>query len=158
MDIVRQRDGLTKHQDLGEGHPQLPAQTEAANRAWAVALAHDALADWHAAMTTQAILDAINAYADAQARAVNDRDWLALTHRSSRGPDADRARALRDAGREALDVIQDWPEVEVRPNGARLLEAPDGTRVLYYCERRHGRTFERLGAFDPDLDQRGCEP
>lgn len=49
MDIVRQHDGATKHQDLGEGHPGLPADEPAANRRWAVALAHDALTDWHAA-------------------------------------------------------------------------------------------------------------
>jgi hypothetical protein len=98
-------------------------------------------------MTTQDMLDAVNAYADAQAREVNHTSWLALTHRSSRSPEADAARALRDAGREALDVIQDWPEVEVRAAGARVLEAPDGTRVLYYCELRNGRTLERCAVW-----------
>jgi hypothetical protein len=45
---VRQRDGATKHQDLGEGHPTLPPATAAGNRAWAIALAADPLADWRA--------------------------------------------------------------------------------------------------------------
>jgi uncharacterized protein YhdP len=94
--------------------------------------------------TVQEIIDAVNAYADAQARTVNDRGWLALTHRSSRSPAADAARAVRDAGWDALDLIQEWPEVEIRAHSARVLKAPDGTCVLYYCERKDGRTFERL--------------
>lgn len=95
-------------------------------------------------MTTQEIITAINAYADAQAHEVNDRGWLALTHRSSRGPEADAARAIRDAGRDALDAIQDWPQLEKQDDGACVLQAPDGMQVLYFCERREGRTFERL--------------
>ena len=46
IDIVRQRDEATKHQDLGEGHPQLPDDNAQANRQWAIALAQDAITDW----------------------------------------------------------------------------------------------------------------
>lgn len=46
MDIVRQRDGAEKHQDLGDGHPTLPADTRVSNRAWAIDLADDELVDW----------------------------------------------------------------------------------------------------------------
>jgi hypothetical protein len=95
-------------------------------------------------MTPAEIIDAINAYADAQTAEATDRAWLALTHRSNRTAAADQARALRNAGHEALDIIQEWPEVEKRDEGACVLQAPDGTRFLYFCERQDGRTFERL--------------
>lgn len=97
-------------------------------------------------MQTQAIIDAINAYADAQKRYAGDREWVALTHRSSTGAEADEARRLRDAGRDALDMLQDWPEVEKREDGACVLQAPDGAQVLYYCERLNERTLERVKA------------
>src|ERR1041385_9414502 len=100
------------------------------------------------AMTTTAILEAINAYADAQQRGSDTRSWLALTHRSNRSAAADEARAIRDAGRDALDVIQDWPKVEQRADGPCVLQAPDGTRVLYFCERKEGCTCERLAIMD----------
>lgn len=95
-------------------------------------------------MTTTDVITAINAYADAQRAEVSERAWLARVHRSSTGPKADAARARRDAGRDALDLIQDWPTVQTLTGGARILEAPDGVKVLYYCERADGRTFERL--------------
>jgi hypothetical protein len=46
MDICRQRDGATKHQDLGDGHPALPDDTPASNRQWALDLVSDPLTDW----------------------------------------------------------------------------------------------------------------
>jgi hypothetical protein len=50
LDIVRQRDGKTKHQDIGEGHHALPREDDAAgNRRWAVGLAADACTDWQTA-------------------------------------------------------------------------------------------------------------
>jgi hypothetical protein len=101
-------------------------------------------------MTTDSIIAAINAYADAQKRETDDRSWLALTHRSSRGSEADAARTLRDAGSDALESLLHWRTVEKREEGACLLESPDGDRVVYYCERMNGRTFERV--------ERVCNP
>lgn len=81
--------------------------------------------------TITEIVTAINAYADAQRAAGSTRNWLALTHRGSKGAEADAARAIRDAGKDALDMIQDWPEIEKRENGSVVLQAPDGMQVLY---------------------------
>ena len=47
LDLVRQRDEATKHQDLGAGHPRLPDDTPARNRQWAMELAADAGACWY---------------------------------------------------------------------------------------------------------------
>lgn len=46
LDIVRQHDGATKHQDLGDGHPALPENTPAQNRQWAIELSADELTEW----------------------------------------------------------------------------------------------------------------
>ena len=51
MDIVRQLDGATKHQDLGEGHPGIPEDTAKANRQWAIELVDDEYAIWHGGLT-----------------------------------------------------------------------------------------------------------
>ncbi len=49
MSIVRQRDGLTKCQDLSGMHQAVcPPDTQPHNRAWAIALAADTLTDWRA--------------------------------------------------------------------------------------------------------------
>jgi hypothetical protein len=95
-------------------------------------------------MTTTEIIRTINAYADSQKSRGGGRAYLALVHGSSGGAEADEARAIRDAGRDALDLIQDWPTVEQREAGASVIVAPDGTRVLYYYERYNGRILQRV--------------
>jgi hypothetical protein len=97
-------------------------------------------------MTTSEIIDAVNAYAEAQKVQGSDRAWLALVHSSNRSAAATAARTIRDAGRDALDEIQDWPTIEKRDAGACVLQAPDGSLILYYCERpnEQNRSFERL--------------
>lgn len=47
IDIVKQCDGATKHEDLGDGHPRLYSDKRSMNRRWAVELAGDPLVDWH---------------------------------------------------------------------------------------------------------------
>jgi hypothetical protein len=95
-------------------------------------------------MTTQDIIDAVNAYADACKAEGNTIGWLTLVSRSNRSPEADRARAVREAGREALDAVQDWPTEQTLNDGACLLRAPEGQLVRAWRERRDGQTFERL--------------
>ena len=46
MDIIRQRDSMRKHQDLGDNHPYLPADCDITNRQWALELANDLLTAW----------------------------------------------------------------------------------------------------------------
>ena len=46
LDILRQRDEATKHQDLTDTGATVPADTPAGNRQWAIDLANDALTDW----------------------------------------------------------------------------------------------------------------
>lgn len=82
-------------------------------------------------MDTTEIITAINAYADAQQAEATNTAWLALVHRSNRSAAADVARAIRTAGRDALDIIQDWPTIATLDNGACILQAPDGTQVRY---------------------------
>jgi hypothetical protein len=84
--------------------------------------------------TTQEIIDAVNAYANRPPRARTAPGWMGLLHRSSWPPEAAAARAVHEAGRAALALIQDWPIVEHRAEGACVMQAPDGTLVLYYCE------------------------
>jgi hypothetical protein len=97
-------------------------------------------------MTTQEIITAVNAYADAAKACGSTTTWLALVHRSSHGLDADAARQVRDAGKDALDEVQDWLSIEYRGNDVYVLQAPDGTHVLYFCECINGATYERLQA------------
>jgi hypothetical protein len=94
-------------------------------------------------MTTAEIITAINAYAESQKSRGGGNAYLALVHGSSGGPEADEARALRDAGRDALAIIQGWPTLEQREAGASVLAAPDGSRVLHYYERYNGRRIQR---------------
>ena len=47
LDVVREKDGKEKHQDLGEGHPGLPAvENTQDNLQWARKLIADGLTGW----------------------------------------------------------------------------------------------------------------
>ena len=47
LDVVREKDGKEKHQDVGEGHPKLcDVADERANAQWARAMVVDDLASW----------------------------------------------------------------------------------------------------------------
>jgi hypothetical protein len=90
------------------------------------------------------MIDAVNAYADAQARAGTAQAWRDLLHDQNHSPAADAARALREAAKDAIYAIQGWPVIEKRADWASVLQAPDGTLVLYYCDQQDEHTLERL--------------
>jgi hypothetical protein len=85
-------------------------------------------------MTTHDTITAVNAWADYLAT-------IPLGRLDPRTPDA---RALRRAGTTALAMVQDWTEVEKRDGQHIVLEAPDGTRVLYTYAREGEQWVERL--------------
>jgi hypothetical protein len=65
---------------------------------------------------------AVHAYADylAAGRVPSFRDKAGL--------------ALKSAGLAVLEAAQEWPEIEKRDGQHSVLQAPDGSRVLYTYE------------------------
>jgi hypothetical protein len=78
-------------------------------------------------MATQSLRDqiaAVNAYAD----------YLAAGHIPSLRDK--EGHVLKQAALTVLEAAQDWPTLEKRDGQHLVLEAPDGTRVLYSYENQ----------------------
>jgi hypothetical protein len=85
-------------------------------------------------MTLARDIAAVNAWAD----------YVAAMPRGKLNPRSKEDQALRESGLKVLEAAQDWPEVEKRDGQHIVLQAPDGTHVLYTYEQEGEQFVERL--------------
>jgi hypothetical protein len=86
------------------------------------------------AVALQDDINSINAWAN----------YVAAIPAGKLDPRSKEDRALQRAGTKALQMIQDWAEIEKRDGQHIVLQAPDGTHVLYSYEQEGEQFVERL--------------
>lgn len=84
--------------------------------------------------TVDEMIQQVNAYAD----------FLATFKAGTVQIRTPEAKALRRDALMVLEAAQDWPEVETRDGQHIVLQAPDGSHVLYSVEWGGEQRVERL--------------
>ena len=83
-------------------------------------------------MNTQAVIEAVNTYADMLDDLRNSGKQF--PSRGDRSPQANALRVQRDVYGNAIEIADTWKEIESLGEGRVILMSPDGLRVLYTPE------------------------
>lgn len=72
-------------------------------------------------------------------------DYVAATPQGKLNPTSLADKLLRREAIRVLEKTQDWPTIEERDGQHMVLQAPDGSHVLYSYEQEGDQFVERLG-------------